>query len=105
VRPGVKASEVDDAVNNYLRRQGLPTTPYAMGHGVGLRACELPTIYRSSIIDRDQVIVEGSVIALEPETGLEINGEFVLLKLEDNYVVQSDGVRRLSPAGYGLNWS
>jgi Xaa-Pro aminopeptidase len=101
-RPGVRVSEVDDAVNRYLAAEGLPTTPYAMGHGVGLRACELPTIYRSSIIDRDQVIVENSVISLEPETGLEVDGRFVLLKLEDNYVVQSDGVRRLSPAGYGL---
>lgn len=99
-RPGVRVSEVDDAVNRFLEREGLPTTPYAMGHGVGLRACELPTIYRNGLIDRDQRIVEGSVISLEPETGLYVDGEYVLLKVEDNYVVESDGVRRLSPAGY-----
>jgi Xaa-Pro dipeptidase len=40
---------------------------------------------------------------LEPETGLELDGRFLLLKLEDNYVVERDGVRRLSPAGYGLD--
>ncbi|MDV7087639.1 M24 family metallopeptidase [Rhodococcus opacus] len=102
-KPGVRVSEVDRAVNDYLEKEGLPRTPYAMGHGVGLRACELPTIYRSHLIDRDQVIVENSVISLEPETGLVIDGEFMLLKVEDNYVVESDGVRRLSLAGYGLD--
>jgi Xaa-Pro dipeptidase len=102
-KPGVRVSRIDDAVNEYLRSEGLPTTPYAIGHGVGLRACELPTIYRGSLMDRDQVLVENSVIALEPETGLELDGRFLLLKLEDNYVVERDGVRRLSPAGYGLD--
>lgn len=102
-RPGVRVAQIDSAVNDYLRREGLPATPYAMGHGVGLRACELPTIYRNGLIDRDQLIVENSVISLEPETGVEIDGEFVLLKLEDNYLVEADGVRRLSPAGYGLD--
>ena len=102
-KPGVRVSEIDDAVNAYLRSEGLPNTPYAIGHGVGLRACELPTIYRGPLMDRDQVLVENSVIALEPETGLEVDGEFLLLKLEDNYVVERDGVRRLSLAGYGLD--
>ena len=103
-KPGVRASDVDDAVNAYLRSEGLPTTPYSMGHGVGLRACELPTIYRGALMDRDQLLVENSVISLEPETGLELDGEFLLLKVEDNYVVEHDGLRRLSPAGYGLNF-
>lgn len=102
-KPGVRVSQIDDAVNEYLRKEGLPTTPYAIGHGVGLRACELPTIYRDSLTDRDQVLVENSVIALEPETGLEVDGRYLLLKLEDNYVVEHDGIRRLSPAGYGLD--
>jgi Xaa-Pro dipeptidase len=100
VKPGVMASEIDMAVNDYLAREGLPNTPYAMGHGVGLRACELPTIYRNGLVDRDQQIVEGSVISIEPETGLYVDGEFMLLKVEDNYVVEADGVRRLSPAAY-----
>jgi len=99
-KPGVYVSAVDDAVNNFLRSEGLPHTPYAIGHGVGLRACELPTIYRSGLVDRDQKIVEGSVISLEPETALYLDGELVLLKVEDNYLVESDGLRRLSPAAY-----
>ncbi len=100
-RPGVRASEVHEAVNRYLERQGLPITPYSLGHGVGLRACELPTIHRADRMDRDQPLAEGMVIALEPETGVEVDGRFVLMKVEDDYVVEADGVRRLTDASYG----
>lgn len=100
-RPGVRASEVHEAVNGHLRDRGLPITPYSMGHGVGLRACELPTIHRSDRMERDQVLTEGMVISLEPETGVEVDGRFVLLKVEDNYVVEADGLRPLTDAHHG----
>lgn len=100
-RPGVRSSEVHDAVNHCLRRQGLPGTPYAMGHGVGLRACELPTIHRADRMARDQVLREGMVISLEPETGVEVDGRLVLLKVEDNYTVAANGLHRLTDAPYG----
>lgn len=102
VRPGVRMSEVARRVNDYLEGEGLPRTPYSMGHGVGLRQAELPTILPADRMDRDDVFVESSVIAIEPETGLMLDGEFVLLKVEDNYVVESDGVRKLTDAHYGL---
>lgn len=95
-RPGVRASEVHQKINDYLESHGYPRTPYAMGHGVGLRACELPTIHRADRMSRDQMLQEGSVISLEPETGVEVDGEFLLLKIEDNFVVESDGLRLLS---------
>jgi Xaa-Pro aminopeptidase len=99
-QPGIRASEVHEAVNQYLRRQQLPITPYALGHGVGLRACELPTIHRADRMDRDQVLEEGMVIALEPETVVEIAGRALVLKVEDNYLIQQDGLRRLTNAPY-----
>ena len=71
-----------------------------MGHGVGLRACELPTIYRSDRMGRDQVLQEGMVISLEPETGVEVDGRLIILKVEDNYVVEEGGLRRLTDAPY-----
>jgi Xaa-Pro aminopeptidase len=101
-RPGVRASEVHDAINRHLERHDLPITPYSTGHGVGLRACELPTIHREDRMGRDQMITEGMVISLEPETAVEVDGRFVLLKVEDNYVVGSDGLRRLTRARYAL---
>jgi hypothetical protein len=66
---------------------------------VGLRACELPTIHRADRMSRDQVLQENSVISLEPETGVEVDGEFLLLKIEDNFVVESGGLRLLSVPG------
>jgi Xaa-Pro aminopeptidase len=99
-KAGVKASEVDAVVNRHLNERGLPTTPYAMGHGIGLRVCEAPTINRSSMMDADEVLKVGDVIALEPETSVEINGIDVVLKVEDNYVVEKDGLKKLSNARY-----
>jgi len=100
-RPGVRASSVHEAVNGFLLAHKLPITPYSVGHGVGLRACELPTIHRADRMGRDQALEEGMVISLEPETGVEVNGRFVLLKVEDNYVVERQGLRRLTEAHYG----
>ena len=96
VRQGVRASEVHETVNRYLRGHGLPVTPYAIGHGIGLRACELPTIHRADRMDRDNVIEEGMAISLEPETGVEVDGRYVVLKVEENYIVEREGLRRLT---------
>lgn len=41
------------------------------------------------------------VIALEPETGVRVGDGPVVLKVEDNFVVERGGLRRLSPPGYG----
>jgi Xaa-Pro aminopeptidase len=95
-RPGTRVSQVHEAINEHLRSAGLPITPYSMGHGVGLRACELPTIHRADRMDRDQVLAVGNVISLEPETAIELDGDTIILKIEDNFAVESDGLRLLS---------
>ena len=95
-RPGVQVSKVHDAVNDYLERAGLPRTPYSMGHGVGLRACESPTIHRKDRTSYDGVLQEGWVISLEPETAVEFKGSLMLLKIEDNFVVGKDSLELLS---------
>jgi Xaa-Pro aminopeptidase len=100
-RPGTPVSVVDRTINQALRKQGLAETPYSMGHGVGLRACELPIIYRPSMMVADATLEEGMVIALEPETTVHVEGRPVVLKVEDNFVVESTGLRRLGPVGYG----
>jgi Xaa-Pro aminopeptidase len=97
-RPGAIVSEIHAAINDYLRRQGLPITPYGTGHGIGLRACEPPTIHRRDRTSRTETLVEGMTIALEPETQIEVDGVTILLKVEDNYLVESTGLRRLTSA-------
>ncbi len=95
-RPGVKVSTVHDTVNAFLEKAGLPRTPYSMGHGVGLRACELPTIHRRDRVQNDEILQEGWVISLEPETAVEYKGRPMLLKIEDNFVVGRDSLDILS---------
>ncbi|MEI6709643.1 MAG: M24 family metallopeptidase [Actinomycetota bacterium] len=95
-KPGVKVSKVHNTVNEFLEKAGLPRTPYSMGHGVGLRACELPTIHRSDRMQNDEILQEGWVISLEPETAVEYKGQPMLLKIEDNFVVGRDSLEKLS---------
>jgi Xaa-Pro aminopeptidase len=99
-RPGVRVSEVDRTINEALAKQGLPVTPYSTGHGVGLRVCELPIVYRPAMMAVDAVLEEGMVIALEPETSAEVDGSAVVVKVEDNFVVERAGLRRISPSGH-----
>jgi Xaa-Pro dipeptidase len=40
------------------------------------------------------------VISLEPQTGVEVAGRLIILKVEDNYVVEEGGLRRLTDAQY-----
>lgn len=100
-RPGVRVSEIDRTINEALRAQGLKDTPYSMGHGVGLRACELPIISRPAMMATDAVLEEGMVIALEPETTVTVGDTPVVMKVEDNFVVERAGLRRLTLSGYG----
>lgn len=97
-RPGARASEIHRGVNECLKKLNLPITPYGVGHGVGLRICELPTIHRADRMDLDAKLMEGQVIALEPETTVWVGPKRIVLKIEDNFVVESDGCRLLSQA-------
>jgi Xaa-Pro dipeptidase len=54
-------------------------------------------------MDRDEVLEEGMVIALEPETAVDVAGRTIVLKVEDNYLVTNDGLRRLTDAPYALS--
>lgn len=95
-KPGVRASVLLAEANRYLRSQGLRGTPYAIGHGVGLRICELPTLFTAGLMDDDVILRQGEVIALEPEVTVTVDGVETVLKVEDNFVVEAAGLRRLT---------
>lgn len=101
-KPGIKASQLDAIINGVLTKSGYPRTPYSMGHGVGMRACELPIIYRREMMDEDVELKEGMVITLEPETRVEHRGVKSFLKLEDTFAVTATGLRRLTQSGYNF---
>lgn len=94
----MRCSTVHDTVNAYLIRHHLPPTPYGTWHGVGLRCCELPSVNGASRMDTDCTLRVGHVIALEPETAVEVDGRLLVLKIEDNFAVTPTGLRRLTRA-------
>ena len=52
----------------------------------------------------DAQLEEGMVICLEPETSVEVNGETVVVKVEDMYQVTATGLDQLTTAGYTPYW-
>ena len=43
-----------------------------MGHGIGLRMVEIPSLYRAEMMDQDDVLEEGMCICIEPSTAVEL---------------------------------
>ena len=74
---------------------GLPPTSYAMGHGIGLRLVEPPSLFRPDRMDADEVLAEGMVICIEPSTAVEFGSEVVGLN-EEQYVMIGTGLRQLT---------
>lgn len=96
-RPGVKIADLDRLLNDSLTKCGLAPSPYGLGHGIGLRVCEPPSLGPRGLLDHDAVLAEGQVIAIEPETKIVHGGREHPLKVEDCFVVESDGIRPLGP--------
>lgn len=96
-KPGVRCSSIVETINGSLVKQGYDITHYGLGHGIGLRLIELPAIYhRGDLLRGDEVLAEGMVFCLEPATETDVDGTTVKVKEEDQFVVEADGLRRLT---------
>ncbi len=96
MRPGAVAGDVYRAVKKVFTEAGHGARfPHHAGHGVGLDAWERPYLIPGS---RD-VIEAGMVLALEP--GVYLKG-IAGIRLEDDFLVQEDGVVPLST--YPMGW-
>ena len=92
IRPGVKASEVDEACRSYLAEKGLGEYfVHGTGHGVGLEIHEAPWINSKS----SEVLKEAQVVTVEPGVYLPGVGG---VRIEDTVLITSSGFRRLSAA-------
>ncbi|MFP4117049.1 MAG: M24 family metallopeptidase [Candidatus Aenigmatarchaeota archaeon] len=93
LKPGVKASEVDKAVCEFLEDRGYYSTrlngskeaefKHSTGHGIGLEVHEKPRIGKGV----DYELKEGNVLAIEPGLYRKRGG----VRIEDLVVVREDG--------------
>jgi Xaa-Pro dipeptidase len=90
VRPGASLAELDRRVRDGIAAAGYPGQPsHPVCHGVGARAHEPPYAHQAG----GGKVEEGMVLAIEPGIYWPEGGG---LRLEDNFLVTSDGVEKLS---------
>jgi Xaa-Pro dipeptidase len=90
IRPGAPMAELDRQVREQLAAAGYTGQPtHPICHGVGARAHEPPYPHQAG----DGEFEEGMVLAVEPGVYWPGGGG---LRVEDNFLVTSDGVEKLS---------
>jgi len=93
VRPGRRVSEIDFAARAHIARQGYGRYfGHALGHGVGMRVHEEPSINRFS----KDVVREGMVFTIEPAIYLPADGG---VRIEDMVRVTKSGCEVMTRGG------
>ena len=106
MRPATPAASYQTLVCDFFESHGYSTQcsnpksfdgyVHLLGHGVGLDIHEMPSF---ALTKRD-VIEEGDVVTIEP--GLYFPDREIGVRIEDTFVVTSDGVETLCRGDYGL---
>jgi Xaa-Pro aminopeptidase len=95
-KPGASLAELDRLTREGIAALGYPGQPtHPVCHGVGARAHEPPYAHQAG----GGEIAEGMVLALEPGCYWDGGGG---LRVEDNFLITSDGAEKLSPFPDGV---
>jgi Xaa-Pro aminopeptidase len=95
-RPGAGLAELDRRLREGIEARGYPGQPsHPICHGVGARAHEPPYAHQAG----GGEIGEGMVLAIEPGCYWEGGGG---LRVEDNFLITTDGAEKLSPFPDGI---
>jgi Xaa-Pro dipeptidase len=96
LRPGASLAELDRRIREGIAAAGYSGQPsHPICHGVGARAHEPPYAHQAG----GGEIREGMVLAIEPGIYWPEGGG---LRLEDNFLVTTDGAEKLSPFPDGI---
>ncbi|HEV7301005.1 MAG TPA: Xaa-Pro peptidase family protein [Tepidisphaeraceae bacterium] len=88
-KPGAKGREIYTAVDDHMKSAGYSGMTHHLGHGIGLQPHEYPHLNPKW----DDTLLEGEVFTAEPGLyGGGINGG---IRIENDYLVTSDGVQNL----------
>jgi Xaa-Pro dipeptidase len=90
-KPGVRCQEIFGAVDELYRSKTGKGFPHHLGHGVGLQPHEFPHLN----LNWDDTLMEGEVFTAEP--GFYTEELRAGLRIENQYLVTSDGVQNLTP--------
>jgi Xaa-Pro aminopeptidase len=89
-KPGARCQELFNAVDDHFRQAGFGPLSHHLGHGVGLQPHEFPHLS----LDWDDILMEGDVFSAEPGIySADLNAG---IRIENTYLVTTDGVRNLS---------
>jgi Xaa-Pro dipeptidase len=95
-RPGASFAELDRLVRTGIEAIGYPGQPtHPICHGIGARAHEPPYAHQAG----GGEVVEGMVLAIEPGCYWDGGGG---LRVEDNFLITSEGAEKLSPFPDGV---
>jgi len=90
-RPGVRCQDIFNAVDELYRSKTGKGFPHHLGHGVGLQPHEFPHLN----LNWDDTLMEGEVFTAEP--GYYTEELRAGLRIENQYLVTSNGVENLTP--------
>ena len=94
--PGASLPELDRSIRAGIEAIGFPGQPsHPICHGVGARAHEPPYAHQAG----GGTIEEGMILAIEPGCYWEGGGG---LRVEDNFLITSDGAEKLSSFPDGI---
>ncbi|WP_028784023.1 M24 family metallopeptidase [Thalassobacillus devorans] len=97
IRPGVKASEVDQVARDMIQKAGVDQyAVHRVGHGLGISAHEEPYIR----FDNDLVLEEGMVFCIEPGIYIPELGGF---RHSDTVVLRKNGAEQITSYPKTLN--
>jgi Xaa-Pro aminopeptidase len=95
-RPGASFAELDRRIRAGIEAIGYPGQPtHPICHGVGVRAHEPPYAHQAG----GGTMAEGMVLAIEPGCYWDEGGG---LRVEDNFLITSEGAEKLSPFPDGV---